>query len=163
MKVIETPIQTRFSDIDMFRHVNNVRQTEYLDLGKMDYYRRVVGLDSLAASPTLVIVSTRHDFVDQLRYEDRVVVRTWVDRVGTKSITLRQQIVALRPNTGAADVAVASVASGASNAEGDGNSKGSGLREVVCTEGEAVLAVFDLTSQQSLEVPAEWRDRIMKK
>ena len=128
MKVIETKIQKRFADIDMFRHVNNVHQQAYLDLGKTDYYHSVLQLDALIHNPTLVIASSRTDFVGQVRYEDDIVVRTWVERVGGKSITLRQQIV------------------------------GSG--GTVCTENESVLVCFDLHTQQTLELPEPWRERI---
>ncbi len=93
MKVIETKIQKRFADIDMFRHVNNIHQQAYLDLGKTDYYHNVLQLDALIHNPTLVIVSAKTDFLGQVRYEDDIVVRSWVERVGGKSITLRQQIV----------------------------------------------------------------------
>ena len=127
-KVIETKIQKRFADIDMFRHVNNVHQQAYLDLGKTDYYHSVLGLDALVHNPTLVIVSVKTDFVGQVRYEDDITVRTWVERVGTKSITLRQQTVC-----------------GA---------------DTVCTESESVLVCFDLRTQQTLEIPAAWRERI---
>ena len=131
-KIIETKIQKRFADIDMFRHVNNIHQQAYLDLGKTDYYHSVLELDALIHNPTLVIVSAKTDFVGQVRYEDDIVVRSWVERVGTKSITLRQQIVALHGDAG----------------------------ETVCTENESVLVCFDLRAQQTLEIPAAWRDAI---
>ena len=135
-KIVETKIQKRFADIDMFRHVNNVHQQQYLDLGKTDYYRSVLALDALIHNPTLVIVSAKTDFTDQVRYEDDIVVRTWVERVGSKSITLRQQIVRL--GTGGVRAAT----------------------ETVCTDSESVLVCFDLATQQTLELPAEWRERI---
>ena len=126
-KIIETKIQKRFADIDMFRHVNNVHQQAYLDLGKTDYYHSVLSLDALVHNPTLMIVSVKTDFAGQVRYEDDVTVRTWVERVGTKSITLRQQIMS---------------------------------GEAVCTESESILVCFDLRTQQTIEVPAAWRERI---
>jgi acyl-CoA thioester hydrolase len=134
MKVIETRIQKRFADIDMFRHVNNIHQQQYLDLGKTDYYRRVLELDALLHDPTLVIVSVKTDFVGQVRYEDEIMVRTWVERVGSKSITLRQQII----STGAGDEDT----------------------ESVLTESESVLVAFDLATQSTVEVPTLWRNRI---
>ncbi len=134
MKVIETKIQKRFADIDMFRHVNNVHQQAYLDLGKTDYYRTVLELDALVQNPTLVIVSARTDFLGQVRYEDDITVRTWVERVGSKSITLRQQIVC-----------------------GEGGEDGRGE---VRTDSQSVLVCFDLPTQQTVEVPAAWRARI---
>lgn len=145
-KVIETPIQTRFADIDMFRHVNNVRQQEYLDLGKMDYYRRVVGLNSLTVSPTLMIVATKSDFIDQVRYEDRATVRSWVERIGTKSITLRQQIVCNSDSVRETPL------------HNEGSASGQGGR--ICTESETVLVAFDLRTQQTLAIPDEWRTKI---
>ncbi len=130
MKVIETPIQKRFADIDIFRHVNNVHQQEYLDLGKEDYYHRVLGLEALTDSPTLVIVAIKNDFAEQIRYDNYVFVRTWVERIGTKSVTLRQQIVVR------------------------------GEKEVICTESETVMVAFDRNTQQTLEFPGEWREKI---
>jgi acyl-CoA thioester hydrolase len=140
MKVIETRIQKRFADIDMFRHVNNIHQQQYLDLGKTDYYRRVLELDALLHDPTLVIVSVKTDFVGQVRYEDEIMVRTWVERVGSKSITLRQQIVCRGAD---------SVSAGAES-----------VPETVLTESESVLVVFDLATQSTVEVPTLWRNRI---
>jgi acyl-CoA thioester hydrolase len=134
MKIIETRIQKRFADIDMFRHVNNIHQQQYLDLGKTDYYRRVLELDALLHDPTLVIVSVKTDFVGQVRYEDEIMVRTWVERIGSKSITLRQQIVSAEA--------------------GDQSS------ESILTESESVLVVFDLATQSAVEVPSAWRERI---
>jgi acyl-CoA thioester hydrolase len=133
MEIIETKIQKRFADIDMFRHVNNIHQQAYLDLGKTDYYHSVLSLDALIHNPTLVIVSVKTDFVGQVRYEDDIVVRTWVERVGEKSITLRQQIVALTPNDAAS-------------------------KETVCTESTSVLVCFDLPTQQAIPIPAAWRE-----
>lgn len=93
MRTIETPIQKRFADIDVFRHVNNIHQQAYLDVGKTDYYTSVLGLEALGANPTLMIVSVRTDFAGQIRHTDPVVVRTWVEKIGTKSVTMRQQLV----------------------------------------------------------------------
>jgi acyl-CoA thioester hydrolase len=137
MKIIETKIQQRFADIDMFRHVNNIHQQAYLDLGKTDYYRTVLSLDALVDSPTLVIASVKSDFIDQVRYGADVVVRSWVERIGTKSITLRQQIVT-RENAPAP-------------------------AETICTESESVLVCFDMAAQAAVEIPAAWREGIEDK
>jgi acyl-CoA thioester hydrolase len=156
-KTIETPIQKRFADIDMFRHVNNVHQQEYLDLGKEDYYHRVLGLEALTDSPTLMIVSIKNDFFEQVRYADDVVVRTTVDRIGTKSVTLRQQIVCRRNTTdGSHPLAADSAASSAIRSTAATSDAG----ETVCTESETVMVAFDRRSQQTLEIPASWRDKI---
>jgi acyl-CoA thioester hydrolase len=149
MKIIETKIQKRFADIDMFRHVNNIHQQAYFDLGKTDYYHSVLSLDALIHNPTLVIVSVKSDFLAQVRYEDDIVVRSWVDRVGDKSITLRQQIVALGSGRNADGDIAAAHASQPPGAAVPG--------EVVCTESTSVLVCFDLPTQRAIPVPAAWR------
>ncbi len=147
-KVIVTKIQKRFGDIDIFRHVNNVHQQEYFDLGKTDYYRRVLGLEAETANPTLMIVSVKTDFVRQVRFEDEVQVRTWVERIGGKSITIRQQIVC----TGDTE-----------ESKGDEPHRVSSpsISAAVCSECTSVLVAFDRHAQTTLEVPSGWRERIL--
>ena len=46
-RTIRTEIQKRFSDIDSFRHVNNVSQQMYFDVGKSDFFDRLLGPEIL--------------------------------------------------------------------------------------------------------------------
>ena len=46
-RTLTTPIQKRLSDVDVFRHVNNVSQQMYFDVGKVEYYDRVLGAEVL--------------------------------------------------------------------------------------------------------------------
>ena len=101
--MIETKIQMRFADVDMLGHVNNVNQQHYFDLGKSDFFRRVLGMKPVWKSEGLIMVSTR--------------------------FTLRQQIVDTR------------------------------TREVR-TECTTVLVAFDFERQESIEIPAPWREKL---
>ena len=87
-----TPIQQRFSDIDPFLHVNNVAQQMYFDTGKTTYYREVLGADVLSGDLRIVAVSTATDYLEQVRMHDDVAVTTVCERVGCKSIVLRQEL-----------------------------------------------------------------------
>ena len=127
--MIETKIQMRFADVDMLGHVNNVNQHHYFDLGKSDFFRRVLGMKPVWKSEGLIMVSTRTDYRRQIRMEDPIVVTTCVDRIGHKSFTLRQQIVDTR------------------------------TREVR-TECATVLVAFDFERQESIEIPAPWREKL---
>ena len=93
VRTIETPIQKRFSDVDTFRHVNNVAQQMYFDVGKVDYYERVVGEEVLAGDLRIVTVSTATSYFGQVRMHDDVRVTTTCERVGNKSLTLFQQLL----------------------------------------------------------------------
>ncbi len=92
-RTIDTPIQQRFSDIDPFLHVNNVAQQMYFDVGKTDYYNKVLGADVLTTgSRRIVTVSTSTSYMGQIRMYDDVHATTVCERVGNKSMVLFQQL-----------------------------------------------------------------------
>ncbi|WP_308501882.1 thioesterase family protein [uncultured Alistipes sp.] len=92
-RTLVTPIQKRFSDIDPFQHVNNVSQQMYFDVGKMDYYDKVLGADALLGDLRIVTVSTSTSYMGQVRMTDPVRITTTCERIGTKSLTLLQQML----------------------------------------------------------------------
>lgn len=122
----------RVSDIDMFHHVNNVSQQMYFDLGKRDLYAQVLEIDVLAGALRIVAAATSNSFIRQVRMGDDLFVTTTVERIGNKSITLFQQLIAR---------------------EADGS-------EVVKSESRSVLVAFDFERQESVPVPAHWRERL---
>lgn len=92
-RTLTTSIQKRFSDIDPFQHVNNVSQQMYFDVGKMEYYEKVLGADALLGDLRIVTVSTSTSYLGQVRMGDPVRVTTTCERIGTKSLTLFQQML----------------------------------------------------------------------
>lgn len=129
---LRTDIQMRVSDIDMFHHVNNVSQQMYFDLGKRDLYAQVLEIDVLAGALRIVAAATSNSFIRQVRMGDNLFVTTTVERIGNKSITLFQQLIAR---------------------EADGS-------EVVKSESRSVMVTFDFERQESVPVPAHWRERL---
>ena len=126
---IITPIQKRFSDVDIFRHVNNVAQQMYFDVGKTDYYHQVFGHDILYDNLRIVTVSTSTSYMSQIRHDDDIVVTTETRRIGNKSMELFQQIIR----------------------------RESGGGETVCSESTSIMVAFDFAAQQGVRVPEEWR------
>lgn len=57
-RTIRTEIQKRFSDIDSFRHVNNVSQQMYFDVGKSDFFDRLLGPEILFAPVRIITTAT---------------------------------------------------------------------------------------------------------
>ena len=92
-RTLTTPIQKRFSDIDPFQHVNNVAQQMYFDVGKVAYYEKVLGADALLGDLRIVTVSTSTSYMGQVRMTDPVRITTTCERIGTKSLTLFQQML----------------------------------------------------------------------
>lgn len=92
-RTLTTSIQKRFSDIDPFQHVNNVSQQMYFDVGKMEYYEKILGADALLGDLRIVTVSTSTSYLGQVRMTDPVRITTTCERIGTKSLTLFQQML----------------------------------------------------------------------
>ncbi len=73
--------------------MNNVSQQMYFDVGKMDYYDQVLGADALLGDLRIVTVSTSTSYMGQVRMTDPVRITTTCERIGTKSLTLFQQML----------------------------------------------------------------------
>ncbi len=131
MKTVETEIQIRFADADSLGHVNNVNLQHYFDLGKSDYYRRVMGL---AGVPTgdigvfPVTAATQTDYHAQTRPDENIYVETSLEKIGTKSMALLQRIISR--TTG----------------------------ETKATS-RSVMVAFDFGEQVPVAVPEQWRER----
>lgn len=92
-KQLITPVQKRFSDVDSFMHVNNIWQQSYFDMGKTDFYTRVLGITGVFDKLRIITASTHTDYRGQVHLMDDIVVRTDVSRIGNKSMTLHQCIM----------------------------------------------------------------------
>lgn len=92
-KQLVTPVQKRFSDVDSFMHVNNIWQQSYFDMGKTDFYTKVLGITGVFDKLRIITASTHTDYYGQVRLMDDIVVITDVSRLGNKSMTLHQRIM----------------------------------------------------------------------
>ena len=89
---MKTPIQLRFNDIDQMGHVNNAMIMEFFDLGKSEYFT-AVGVPPEEGEFTVMVVHVEVDFTSQIKWRDNVHVVTHVDHFGTKSLSVKQQVV----------------------------------------------------------------------
>ena len=93
-KQLITPVQKRFSEVDSFMHINNIWQQSYFDMGKTDFYVKVLGIAGVFDRMRIITASTHTDYLGQVRLMDDIVVTTDVSRLGNKSMTLHQRIMA---------------------------------------------------------------------
>jgi acyl-CoA thioester hydrolase len=82
-----TPIQTRFGDTDALGHLNNASYAVYAEVGRLAFLE-ALGTEVRA----LILARLEVDFRRQTRFGEPVDVDTWVERVGTTSVTLRQHV-----------------------------------------------------------------------
>lgn len=90
---LSTPVQQRFNDLDCLGHVNNSTYMQYMDLGKIDYFSRVLGDLFTARRESLVIVNINCQFYHETRLGEPVAVLTRADSIGERSIILEQHVV----------------------------------------------------------------------
>ncbi len=88
------PVQMRFTDIDVFGHVNNNVYLQYFDLGKLEYINASLGSLFDPKEKALVVASLSCDFYYPTLYGEDIEVVTRVDNIGLHSITLEQRVVA---------------------------------------------------------------------
>lgn len=91
------PIQLRFNDFDQFGHVNNTVYFTYYDLGKVEYFTSVYP-DFANRKEGMVVVNLEANFLAPILASDSVAVQTAVIKIGTKSMTLVQQVIDTKTN-----------------------------------------------------------------
>ena len=88
-RVHRAEIQMRFADTDALGHVNNTSFVLYAETGRIEFLRALG-----EAARSLILAHLSLDFRRQVIFGEKIVVETWVERVGTTSVTLRQVVLA---------------------------------------------------------------------
>lgn len=86
------PIQIRFADIDALGHINNNVYFSYFDLGKVTYFENLKASYVSWIDGIIVLARVEVDFISPVYYKENIAVDTKVLKVGTKSVTLLQQV-----------------------------------------------------------------------
>jgi acyl-CoA thioester hydrolase len=87
-------VQLRWSDPDLYGHVNHARALSLLEDARLAMADESPGRDR-GRPADVILARLEVDYLRQLyhRVGERLVVRSWVTRLGTKSFTLRQELV----------------------------------------------------------------------
>ncbi len=89
---ITTPVQVRFSDLDMARHVHNAVYLQYFELGRMDLLRHFMEQDHDWVRTGLILARNEVDHRKPIHLADPVQVQTWCGRIGDKSFDLMYSV-----------------------------------------------------------------------
>lgn len=87
-------IAVRSTEIDVNGHVNNAKYLEYLEWGREDWYEQF-GLDYNTLKRMDIVTVVAHisaDYRAEAVQNDRLSIKTWLDRVGNTSMTMKQSI-----------------------------------------------------------------------
>ncbi|MDA7948400.1 MAG: acyl-CoA thioesterase [Hyphomicrobiaceae bacterium] len=86
-----TTITPRVSETDGAGHINNVFVPVWFEAGRREIFR-ILTPDLSFARWRATLVNMNVDYLEQIYLHEDVEVRTWVDRIGTKSFTVYEEI-----------------------------------------------------------------------
>lgn len=86
---VHWPVLTRWTDNDMFGHLNNAVYYELFDTAINAWINTNLGVDPLSAPWLGVVAESGCRFFAELRFPDPLVVGLGVTRLGTSSVTYR--------------------------------------------------------------------------
>ena len=84
-------ITPRASETDAAGHINNTVSPIWFEAGRREIFRMLTP-DLSFARWRAALVNMNVDYLAQIFFQHDVEVRTWVQRVGTKSFTLYEEI-----------------------------------------------------------------------
>lgn len=125
---ITTPIQIRFSDVDMAQHVHNAVYLQWFELGRMSFLESIIPKDHDWKAQGLILARNEVDYRMPVRLRDTLVAEVWCSAVGSKSFDLSYII-----------------------------RRSNGERPGICAEGRSVMVCFDYNTQRTIAVPDHWR------
>ncbi len=90
----EHAVQLRWSDPDAYGHVNHARALSLLEDARLALAAQAPGTRP-GRLPDIILARLEVDYLQQLRYRvgEVLTVWSWVARVGTRSVTVRQELV----------------------------------------------------------------------
>jgi acyl-CoA thioester hydrolase len=103
---VHWPVLTRWTDNDMFGHLNNAVYYELFDTAINAWINTSCRIDPLAVPWLGVVAESGCKYFSELKFPDPIVVGLSVSRLGNSSVTYRLAVFADTGNTGDAPAAV---------------------------------------------------------
>lgn len=91
--VFETSVEIRFADIDAMGHVNNAVYFSYFEQARMTYFKERVARIWNWNEDGVIVARNEIDYLYPVFLNDRMVIRLWVDHVGSKSFTVCYRVI----------------------------------------------------------------------
>ena len=90
-KILGVPIEVRFRDMDSMGHVNNAVYFTYPEMARVAFYRHFMGVTQIQDLEMIAAKATC-EFRSPATWNDRLLARVWVSRVGTTSFDFDYEI-----------------------------------------------------------------------
>lgn len=131
MSIHRTPIQLRFSDVDMLQHVNNAKFPTYMELGRINYFNEVISSGHNWRETGIIVAAYSVQFVAPIFFTDVLFIETEVESMGTKSFNITYRFV-VETETG----------------------------PIVKATANTVMVCFHYIENKSIPIPQVWKDKV---
>ena len=128
MQASRLPIQIRFADVDMARHVHNGVYLHWFELARMGLLQQFIATDHDWRKEGLILARNEVDYRMPIHLTDRIEAEAWCGTIGNKSFDLVYAIHRI-----------------------------GGDKPGICAEGRSVMVCFDYTTNKSITLPGPWR------
>lgn len=91
--VYEASVEIRFADIDAMGHVNNAVYFSYFEQARMAYFKDRVARIWNWNEDGVIVARNEIDYVCPVFLNDRMIIRLWVEHVGSKSFTVCYRVM----------------------------------------------------------------------
>ncbi len=125
------PIQIRFADVDMARHVHNAVYLHWFEAARMALLQQVIGPDHDWRTFGLILARNEVDYRMPVHLTDTIEAEAWCSAVGGKSFDLSYRIHRTGPS-----------------------------KPGICAEGRSVMVCFNYLEERSIPIPEPWRQRL---
>ena len=83
------PIKIRFSETDMFGHMNNVSPFIYFEEARIEYFKQIGLFNDFSKSDVVpVVADLQCDYIEQIFFDDVIDLYVKANRVGTSSLDI---------------------------------------------------------------------------
>lgn len=128
---MRTPVQVRFADVDMARHVHNAAYLHFFELARMALLATFIAKEHDWRTQGLILARNEVDYRKPVHLSDTVDVDCWCSAIGDKSFTLSYAV----------DRTI------------------NGKRER-CADGKSVMVCMDYTTGTTILLPTAWRSAL---
>ncbi len=86
-------LEVRFRDIDSMGHVNNAVYLSYFEQARMAWFKELVGEEWNWIDAGILVARHEIDYKTPVSLKDNVVINTWCESLGTKSLVMAYEVV----------------------------------------------------------------------
>lgn len=90
-------IMTRFCETDALGHINNTSYFIYLEEARIKFFQ-LLGYGMNLQDWNFILASTKCDFINQGYFNQKLVISTYISKIGSKSFQLEHEITCEETN-----------------------------------------------------------------